>query len=40
MLLARGDFDTFAGMKNQVMILDLYGEFAFQNVETLARMGV
>lgn len=40
MPLAGGDFDAFAFPKNEVVIFDLHGQFAFENVEELAGVDV
>ena len=36
--LSGGDFDSFALLENEVVILDVEGQFAFEHVEKLARM--
>ncbi len=38
MLLAGGDFDAFAGVEDDVVVVDFEGEFSFEDVEEL--MGV
>jgi hypothetical protein len=40
MLLARGNLDSFAGVKNKVMMFNFQSQFTFQNEEKLARMDV
>ena len=40
MLLAWGNLNSFTCLKNKVMILDLQGQFTFQNEEKLACMDV
>lgn len=39
-LLAWGNLDSFTCLKNKVVILDLQGQFTFQNEEELACMDV
>ena len=39
-LLARGDFDAFAFLKDEVVIFDFDGQFAFEDVEELAGVDV
>jgi hypothetical protein len=40
MLLAGGDLDSISFLKDEVVMLDLHGQFAFENVEELARVDV
>ncbi|MGC1902841.1 MAG: hypothetical protein WA715_03385 [Candidatus Acidiferrum sp.] len=40
MLLARRNLDSFTDMKNEVVMFDFEGQFAFQHVEELACMVV
>jgi len=39
-LLARGDFDAFAFLKDEVVIFDFDGQFAFEDIEELAGVDV
>ena len=38
--LAGGDLDAFAGVEEEVVVLDLEGELAFEDVEELAGLEV
>ena len=38
--LARGDFETFAGVEDKVVMLDFEGEFSFEDEEELACLNV
>jgi len=40
MLLARRDFQPFSGLKDKVMMLDLEGQFSFEDEEKLTRVDV
>jgi hypothetical protein len=40
MVLAGGDFESFAGVKDKVMMLYLESEFSFQHKKELARVDV
>jgi hypothetical protein len=40
MLLAGRDFQPFTGLKDKVMMLDLEGEFSFEDEEKLTRVDV
>ena len=40
MALARGDFESFTGVKDKVMVFDFEGEFSFEDEEKLARVDV
>ena len=40
MALAWRDLESFPGLKNKVMMLDLESQFSFEDVEKLARVDV
>jgi hypothetical protein len=40
MLLAGGDFEAFAGVEDDVVVVDFEGEFSFEDVEELTGVDV
>jgi hypothetical protein len=40
MILAGGDFEAFAGVEDDVMVVDFEGEFSFEDVEELTGVDV
>lgn len=40
MRLSGGDLDALAGLQGEFVVVDLYGEFALEDVEELAGAGV
>jgi hypothetical protein len=40
MLLARGDFESFASVEHEALVIDFEGEFSFEDEEELASVNV